>query len=355
MVEFTVQHGDVMEVQSDLLLLKHAMNFFGADLKVASRLTRAGLCTLEEIQPEPGEAVFVEAAGRIAPAAVMFLGTVNLGRFKYEQMEQFAARAVELLAERHHPVATLTTTVHGVGYGLDAGESLQSLVRGFRAGLARRPLPALRRVTFVERHERTARILAAALAEVARGSGADLAPATAPRGPGAAPARSGNGRAAKPDESPVASAPVPAAAAAAAAAPAVAKEHVFVAMPFSEEFEDVYEYGIYRVVRELGYVCEKVDAVSFTGDILKRIKQRIRTARFVIADLSDARPNVSLEVGYAWGRKRPVILLARDEKDLHFDVKLHRCLFYRSIRQLSKDLEKLILELYGPAGGEPRA
>jgi hypothetical protein len=46
------------------------------------------------------------------------------------------------------------------------------------------------------------------------------------------------------------------------------------------------------------------------------------------ADLSDANPNVYLEVGYAWGRGRPTLLVVRDSSHLKFDVQGQRCLIY---------------------------
>src|SRR6185295_12459413 len=79
------------------------------------------------------------------------------------------------------------------------------------------------------------------------------------------------------------------------------KKVVFVAMPYADEFENVYEYGIYPAVRQCGFICEKVNEAHFTGDILQRIRHGIETASIVIADLTHARPNVYLEVGYAWG------------------------------------------------------
>jgi hypothetical protein len=131
------------------------------------------------------------------------------------------------------------------------------------------------------------------------------------------------------------------------------KGHVFVAMPFSDEFEDVYEFGIYASVRRHGYACEHVGQAAFTGDVLERIRIRIETARFVIADLTNGRPNVYLEVGYAWGRNIPTIIIAREGEQLHFDVSRHRCIFYRNISQLAKELTKLIdrLSRDGPEGG----
>ena len=117
-------------------------------------------------------------------------------------------------------------------------------------------------------------------------------------------------------------------------------------MPFSEEFEDTYEFGIYAPVRNCGLICEKTNESAFTGDILHRIRDRIATADVVITDLSEGRPNVYLEVGYAWGKNVPVVILARDGEKLHFDVSTHRCIYYKSIRQLARDLEKLLRGLF---------
>jgi hypothetical protein len=80
--------------------------------------------------------------------------------------------------------------------------------------------------------------------------------------------------------------------------------------------------------------------VVFTGEILARIKERIETATLVIADLTGANANVYLEVGYAWGRNRPTLLLVRAGDELKFDVRGQRCIIYDSIVDLSKKLTK---------------
>jgi hypothetical protein len=123
------------------------------------------------------------------------------------------------------------------------------------------------------------------------------------------------------------------------------KPHIFVAMPYAEEFQDVYEFGIYGPVRRCGYICEKVDETSFTGDILHRIKQKIESAKIVIADLSGSRPNVYLEVGYAWGHGVPVVFLSKEGEPLHFDVQTHRCIYYKTIGQLARDLERFLRQI----------
>jgi hypothetical protein len=84
------------------------------------------------------------------------------------------------------------------------------------------------------------------------------------------------------------------------------KEHAFVAMPFAESFDDLFHYGIVPPIRGAGLICERLDELSFTGDVVQRLKERIDAARIVVADLTNANPNVYLEVGYAWGRDIPV-------------------------------------------------
>jgi len=319
-IQATAEQGDVTEVASDLLLLKHAESFYGADEAVAVRLVQRGICQEADISPKEGEAALVETHGAIAPERVLFLGTPRLGRFRYDEMRQFARRAIETIAGLDFPVRTLTTTVHGPGYGLDIEESLQAMIFGFQQGLLSRDAAPLERIVFVERSPRRYEVLAAALKGVELASRAKAPPSVS----------------ALPLSGP------------AAVAPASRKKCVFVAMPFQEEFEDVYQFGIYAAVRACGYVCEKVDESVFAGNIVDRITEGIRNAEFVIADVTLEKPNVYLEVGFAWGLNRPVILVAREGQRLHFDLAHHKCIFYRTIGRLAEDLEKTIRNLFGP-------
>lgn len=123
------------------------------------------------------------------------------------------------------------------------------------------------------------------------------------------------------------------------------RPHVFVAMPFKVEMEDIYHYGILSAVTANGFECERVDKTAFTGDVLQRIKNSIETAVAVIAELSGENPNVHLELGYAWGRNIPTILLLRNGEELCFDVRGQRCLIYDSIKRLESELAEELTRL----------
>jgi nucleoside 2-deoxyribosyltransferase len=77
------------------------------------------------------------------------------------------------------------------------------------------------------------------------------------------------------------------------------------------------------------------------------VRTRISSARLVIADLSDANPNVYLEVGYAWGCGRPTVLLVKDTAQLKFDVRGQRCLVYQKIKDLETSLRSELDGLKG--------
>lgn len=335
MTEFLVREGNVVAVASDLLLLKHAQGFYGADKTVASRLIEARLCTASDIQPRPGEVVVIETLGAMAPKRVLFLGTLPLHSFSYSEMYQFAWTAIEKIADSHLPVRTITTTIHGPGYGLDGGEALQRLVRGFRDALSTRRDISVESIVFLTIEQRSARMLQTALTAMAvdeesavvDGIGRPSKAYQVSQGRVTAPATKDSGS----SQAPISEEDR-----------AVRTKRVFVAMPFSEEFQNVYEFGIYPAVRKAGFICERVDETHFTGDILERIKEGIAAASFVIADLTEGRPNVYLEVGYAWGRGIPVIFVAKKGEMLHFDVSTHRCIFYGRFTQFARDLEELV-------------
>jgi hypothetical protein len=329
MAQFTIKKGDVLDEPSDLLLLKFAQNFHGADRAVASRLTSAQVCMETDLRPPPGEFVLKETNGVIAADRVLLIGTPHLRSFTYDEMQVFARTAIEKITSLSLSVRIITTTIHGTGYGLDGGEALQRLIQGFQVGLKVYRSNTIERITFMTLGSRELKRLKSTLDGISTNSLPDFETNVAlqPNQQQATPIL--KARDASEYNVPQESA-------------SKGKKRVFVALPFSEEFQNVYDFGIYPAVRNCGLICERVDETHFTGDILARIRSGIESADLVIADLTEGRPNVYLEVGYAWGRGVPVIFVAKKKEKLHFDVSTHKCVFYGRFTQFAKDLEDLI-------------
>jgi hypothetical protein len=349
MFDLTVEAGDILRFRADIVLLKYAQSFHGADSAVAAALGDVGVGE-ERLRPRPGAHAIVATGGAIAAPSVCYFGVPWLSELGYRQIREFAVDALAALARDAPDTRHLAMTVHGPGYGLDESEAIRSLLAGLVDALRSGGVPrGLSQLTLVERNVgRVGRLrtlcdqmfgkadYAARLAgrwgyRLAVETPAATSPAAAAPSPHVvAPARTGT-----------------------VEEPAEDRPHAFVAMPFGKDTDDVFYYGIQGPVHAAGLLCERVDQAAFTGDIVERIKQRIATATVVIAELTAANPNVYLEVGYAWGRNRPTILLVRDLDQLRFDVRGHRCLIYERIRDLEEQLTRELARLPKVASARP--
>lgn len=326
-LEIRIDIADITEIQADVLALKYARSFHGADRAVCRRMIDAGT-EASELAPEIGEYRLLLACSTLGARSVLMVGTPTLSEFRYTAIREFSGGILRYLAKEQPKTSSLAMTIHGPGYGLDEGESLSSQVRGYLDALDAGTLPpTLRRISVVEKRESRAFRLWQSLEKLL----SERPEAQKVEGEWAfrLPRRRAGVTAPPPVASP----------------PSESKPHAFVAMPFTRPMDDVYYFGIEQPVHAMGLLCERVDQASFTGHILDQIRERIDSAAVVIADLSGGNPNVYLEVGYAWGRGRPTILLVQDVKDLRFDVQSQRCLVYERIidltRLLSNELQRL--------------
>jgi hypothetical protein len=122
---------------------------------------------------------------------------------------------------------------------------------------------------------------------------------------------------------------------------------IFVIMPFAEAFDDVYELGIKASVEVLGWGCQRADEVIHNRDIMCKVCQGIRQARFVIADLTDRNANVFYELGMAHALEKDVILLAQDVGDVPFDLRQMNIIEYAAILPLRQKLTETLGTLMG--------
>ena len=309
MIQVTIESTDIADFTCDALALKYAQAFHGLDRIVAATLMDARHGDLK-ISPKPGNYVLIPSEGKVAAHQILFVGVVSLNEFEYSEIRAFATRALTILWKEVPDARHVAMTIHGVNYGLDEREAFLAQLGGIMDAEKKGVL--VNRVSIVERDARRASRLKTILKEKWPQSRTAVANAKPQRRPERITA----------------------------GADSRSKPHVFVAMPFSKDLEDIYVFGIQAPVNSAGYLCERVDMVTFTGDILDRIKSRIKTARLVIADLTGANANVYLEVGYAWGKNRPTLLLAKKGDDLKFDVRGQRCIVYENIVDLSKKLQK---------------
>jgi hypothetical protein len=75
------------------------------------------------------------------------------------------------------------------------------------------------------------------------------------------------------------------------------------------------------VCKEFGYRCLRVDDTNARDRILPKILEQIERAAFVIVDLTELKPNVFFELGFAEGLRKPRVVTAQENTHLPFDIK----------------------------------
>ena len=125
--------------------------------------------------------------------------------------------------------------------------------------------------------------------------------------------------------------------------------NVFILMPMA----DKYEFN--EVNKKIKEICKKyklnairVDDYQTSGNVTIEILNSIIEAEFVIADLSNERPNVYYELGFAHGigfDSASLILIAKEGTELHFDIRNLRVILYKDPKDLQTKLNKRLKAL----------
>ncbi|CAI9677522.1 hypothetical protein [Elizabethkingia anophelis] len=118
----------------------------------------------------------------------------------------------------------------------------------------------------------------------------------------------------------------------------------FVIMPFSKEFDDIYQLGIKETAKNEKVIAYRLDEELFDEGMLDKIYKEIENSDFIIADLSNKNANVFYELGYAHAIGKLTILLTQNSEDIPFDLKHKRHIIYgNSIKHLKEQLKKNII------------
>ncbi|MBL8825823.1 MAG: hypothetical protein JNM18_02480 [Planctomycetaceae bacterium] len=108
---------------------------------------------------------------------------------------------------------------------------------------------------------------------------------------------------------------------------------VLVMMPFEGEEMDQTYAALKEVCASLGLVAGRADENVGSGFVIREIINMMSTAEFIIFDLTNERPNVYYELGFAHGignHAYNILLIARDGSKIHFDIAPLRVRYYRS-------------------------
>jgi hypothetical protein len=129
----------------------------------------------------------------------------------------------------------------------------------------------------------------------------------------------------------------------------------FVVMQFSSPYNELYLEVVKPVCKEFEIEAVRADETYGPGLIIADVVRQIDEAKFIIAEITPANPNVYYEVGYAHARSKPTILIAeRGIEKLPFDLSPFRTLFYENSidgkSKVEEGLRRHIKAILDPSG-----
>jgi len=119
---------------------------------------------------------------------------------------------------------------------------------------------------------------------------------------------------------------------------------VFVIMPFSADFGDVWKGGIQRAAEEEKFTTIRVDQINRSTNITDDIVAGIEKCRLAIVDVTGNNPNVMFELGYAIARGKKNIIISQSADYLPFDIRNIRTIVYSNTWSGIEDLKLRVQE-----------
>lgn len=114
---------------------------------------------------------------------------------------------------------------------------------------------------------------------------------------------------------------------------------VSVMIPFSNEFDNVYEC-INDACYEIGMSCHKADDFWHHSEIIQDIFELIFRSSITIVDFTGKNSNVFYEAGIAHALGKTVLPITQNSEDVPFDLRHHRYILYRADREGLKKLKR---------------
>jgi len=141
-------------------------------------------------------------------------------------------------------------------------------------------------------------------------------------------------------------------------------KNVFVVMPFSstktstgDEWTETYEHVFRPAILATGYACSRAE-VS-TGSLIGSIVEDLRTARIVLADITDQNANVFYELGVRHALSKRTIIVAQKAEYIPSDLRGYWTIVYgrkpKEVKTFADDLARIIarIEANPEKAGQP--
>lgn len=331
-ITFRLENADLLEIECDLIALKHAQDFYGVDFLVADTLRRSKqVNSLDELRVKEGGTKLVQSKGKIVSPYLLFIGVVELYDFRYFEIKEFGSRVLESLSNKELKIRRIGTTIHGSNYGLDEKEALLSMIDGFIEGIDSGKIPSeLTEIIIVEKNRRVFDRLKSFLRKSSSKFNLVI--------------RSSNcfeyeARSKRLFLSEGASIPTK------QALLQKEKSSILVLIPDTKEYYDIFHFGIQGAAHDLDMICEKVDDFSNLESRLSELDRKLNISKLVIFETSLISEELAFELGFIVGRGIPILLLSHEDEDVPKFLSNFNRIAYDSIFNLRKDVSIVLKKI----------
>jgi len=330
-INFIIKNESITNFNTDLIVLKHAQGFMGVDKIIANRLVNDLIViSLDELRVEVGDSILTKSGGVVEASNLLFVGVNNIINFRYAEINDFAVKAMEFVVSNELEIKSLTTTVHGVGFGLDERESFLSLIEGFIESIDVGLIPTgLCEIVIVELDENRANRLKSYLRTIAPKYQLNQIGASSYEYTITDSKKSIS----KTVQSIIKNKSL-----------GINKPSILVLISENKKFHDIFYFGIQGVAHEFDILCEKIGS-NLKGGRLNKIIAKLEATSLVIVEMSEITQEKIFELGYVLGTDTPVLIINKKEVELPYFLKGVNSISYDSIYTLRQDISAILKSL----------
>jgi hypothetical protein len=123
---------------------------------------------------------------------------------------------------------------------------------------------------------------------------------------------------------------------------------IFVIMPFTPDYEDIYRNHLKKVANKLGRSIRRADENLDSGEIMKQIWREIYYAKVVLAECTEFNANVFYELGIVHTLGKRAVMLRRKGVNAPFDIAGLRWFVYEYTPPGMTDFDRRLADVLPP-------
>jgi hypothetical protein len=250
-----INKNSITDIKSDYLILKNTQEGnYGPEESVDKALGGLISAQKNDHSYRIGRAQIFNRINGIAANGIILVD-IGIGwEMRYDTLDLLCKKAIETLSSYAPNTKSIATVSHGVGFGLDQKEVFITQLLSLKSAIEKYGIQ-IERIFFNEINQQDANKLFVYIEDITRKSPNIIN---------------------KINDQYFLTVDIESSSANGLLQKAFSSSFVFVAIPFNEEFENTYDFGIRQAVESANLKPFRIDKEYYTGSIMNEIEKRIK-------------------------------------------------------------------------------